>query len=226
MSKKTNDAVSKLSKPAAAKSTAKPRNRKTAAERAALSNPATPSTAPGEAAPAAAEKVSEGAEFSGAPESGEVTSPSSNEPQHGNPAEPAAHQPVDPARSQNDMDQITLVRSTATRKDARLVIYNIEGRKGSVQFLGSLFEGGAAGAPERLTLNSDVSFAQPRVAKPKETPEERKARLAALPKPTIEQQIAKAEEKARKLREKLERQAAKANTGGGDQGAATETAAQ
>lgn len=31
------------------------------------------------------------------------------------------------------METITLTRSTAPRKDQRLVIYNIEGRKGSPQ---------------------------------------------------------------------------------------------
>jgi hypothetical protein len=39
------------------------------------------------------------------------------------------------------MKNLTLGRSTAARKTNRLVIYKIEGRTGSVQFLSTLFGG-------------------------------------------------------------------------------------
>ena len=60
--------------------------------------------------------------------------------------------------------EITLVRSSAARKDPRLVIYNIEGRTGSVQFLSTLFGGtqtSQGNPPERMTLVGE--FAPPRV---------------------------------------------------------------
>ncbi len=47
------------------------------------------------------------------------------------------------------METITLVRSTAPRKDQRLVIYNIQGRTGSVQFLST--PSSAAARPIRAT---------------------------------------------------------------------------
>jgi len=94
--------------------------------------------------------------------------------------------------------EITLVRSSAARKDPRLVIYNIEGRTGSVQFLSTLFGGtqtSQGNPPERMTLVGE--FAPPRV---KETPAERKARLALLPKLTPAEKIAKAEERLAKMK--------------------------
>ena len=109
------------------------------------------------------------------------------------------------------MAELVLTRSTADRKSKRLVIYNFEGRKGSVQFLSTLFGGdqkSVGNPPDKLTLIGE--FAEPKVAKPKETPEERKARLAALPKPTLAEKVAKAEERAAKLREKLAKAKAEA----------------
>ena len=96
------------------------------------------------------------------------------------------------------MENLTLVRSTAARKDPRLVIYNIEGRTGSVQFLSTLFGGtqsSQGNPPEKLTLSG--TFAAP---KPKETPEERKARLAAI---TPEQKLSAMEVKIAKMKAKL-----------------------
>ena len=82
------------------------------------------------------------------------------------------------------METITLTRSTAPRKDQRLVIYNIEGRKGSVQFLSTLFGSNQTAQGNPLpTLTLTGVFAPP---PKKETPEERKARLAAI---TPEQRI-------------------------------------
>ena len=78
---------------------------------------------------------------------------------------------------------ITLVRSNSQRKNPRLVIFNIEGRAGSVQFFRTLFQDAV---PAKLTLIGE--FAPPKV---KETPEERKARLKALPKLTAAERVAK-----------------------------------
>ena len=86
------------------------------------------------------------------------------------------------------MDSITLVKSTAARKSQRLVIYGIEGRRGSVQFLSTLFGGdqhSQGNPPEKLTLTG--TFAKP------ESDEERKARLAARPKLTEAEKITKLE---------------------------------
>lgn len=96
------------------------------------------------------------------------------------------------------METLTLRRSTAARRDQRLVIYNIEGRTGSVQFLSTLFGGSQkdqGNPPERLTLTG--TFAPP---KPKETAEERKARLAAI---TPEQRLAKLEQRVAKMKAKV-----------------------
>ena len=75
------------------------------------------------------------------------------------------------------MENLTLVRSTAPRKDPRLVIHNIEGRTGSVQFLSTLFGGSQitrGNPPATLTLTGP--FPPP---KPKETPEQRLAKMEA-----------------------------------------------
>lgn len=108
-----------------------------------------------------------------------------------------------PERRMTTME-LTLTRSEAPRKSKRLVIYNIDGRKGSIQFLSTLFGGSqndVGNPPAQLKLVGE--FAEPKQPKPKETPEERKARLAALPKPTLEEKVKKAEERAARLREKL-----------------------
>ena len=91
---------------------------------------------------------------------------------------------------------INLTRSTAPRKDARLVIFNLEGRTGSVQFLKTLFNQDAI--PATLTLTGE--FAAPKV---KETPAERKARLALLPKLTPAERVAKMEERLANMKAKL-----------------------
>jgi hypothetical protein len=91
---------------------------------------------------------------------------------------------------------ITLTRNPAQRKNPRLVIFNIEGRPGSVQFFRALFPLNAV--PERLTLIGE--FAAPKV---KETPEERKARLAAMPKMTPAERLAKMEASVAKMKARL-----------------------
>ena len=100
---------------------------------------------------------------------------------------------------------INLTRSTAPRKDARLVIFNLEGRTGSVQFLKTLFNKDAI--PATLTLTGE--FAAPKV---KETPAERKARLALLPKLTPAERVAKMEERLANMKAKLVAPAPKADS--------------
>lgn len=99
----------------------------------------------------------------------------------------------------NVMD-ITLTKSNAPRKGDRLVIFNFgDGRRGSVQFQRSLF---GDAIPDSLTLVGEM--AEPKAPKAKETAEERKARLKALPKLTLAEKVAKAEERTAKLRAKLQ----------------------
>ena len=91
---------------------------------------------------------------------------------------------------------ITLVRSSAQRKNPRLVIFTIEGRQGSVQFFRTLFAKDAV--PARLTLTG--TFAEPKV---KETSEQRKARLKALPKLTPQEKLVKMEQRIAQMKAKL-----------------------
>jgi hypothetical protein len=91
---------------------------------------------------------------------------------------------------------IALVRSTSQRKNPRLVVFKIEGRPGSVQFFRTLFPNDEV--PATLTLTGD--FAAPKV---KETPEQRKARLKALPKPTAAEKLTKMEARLAKMKAKL-----------------------
>lgn len=143
------------------------------------------------------------ADFAGQPEPEPASSTSFTTPAAdatGNPPTPSATQ------EKHNMADLKLVLSKAARKSARLVIYNIEGRTGSVQFLSTLFGGGnksQGNPPETLTLVGE--FAEPKVKEPKVklTPEERKARLASLPKLTLAEKVAKAEARMEKLRQKL-----------------------
>lgn len=108
------------------------------------------------------------------------------------PAQPSAT-PTQPVVQEKKKMELTFVRSKAERKDSRLVIYNFaDGRPGSVQFLRTAFP---EQIPETITMSGD--FAE------KETPEQRKARLASLPKLTVAEKVAKGEERLAKLRAKL-----------------------
>jgi hypothetical protein len=93
--------------------------------------------------------------------------------------------------------EIQLTRSTAPRKTDRLVIYD-GGHLHSVQFLRTAF---GDTIPETITVSGE--FAAP---KPKETPEERKARIAAM---SPIDKIAAAEARARKTLARIEAQKAK-----------------
>lgn len=108
------------------------------------------------------------------------------------------------------MADLKLKLSTGERKSKRLVFYDIEGRTGKVQFLSTLFGGdqkSQGNPPAELTLTGE--FAEPKAPKAKETPEERKARLKALPKLTLAEKVARAEERAAALKAKLAKQAEK-----------------
>lgn len=99
------------------------------------------------------------------------------------------------------MADITFTRNTAARKSLAEV-YTAEGYPGSVRFSKTLFVNKTA--PDSITI-SNPAFAGPRV---KETKEERKARLKAMPKLTDAQKLEKIEAKAAKLRAKVQGTAA------------------
>jgi hypothetical protein len=86
---------------------------------------------------------------------------------------------------------ITLSRNDAPRR-SNMVVYAIDGRKGSVRFSKTLF----TNAPATLTL-SNASFAAP---KAKETKEERKARLALV---TPAERVAKMEARLARMKAQL-----------------------
>jgi len=100
---------------------------------------------------------------------------------------------------------ITLTRSNAPRKHDRFVIYKINDRPGSVQFLKTLFENDAV--PTTLTLTG--TFAAPKI---KETPEQRKARIKSLPKPTPAERLAKLEQRIARLKVEAEKDASPKDT--------------
>lgn len=119
------------------------------------------------------------------------------------PDEPATtlRSPETPATNKGQNMKLDFTRSNTTRKDDRLVIFNFaDGRAGSVQFLRSAF---GETVPNAISMEGDFAEKTAKAEKVKETPEERKARLAALPKPTLADRVKKAEEKAAKLRAKL-----------------------
>jgi hypothetical protein len=93
--------------------------------------------------------------------------------------------------------ELTLTRNHAPRKGDRLVIYNIEGRRGTVQFLTSLFD------KEVPTLKLVGEFAEPKVPVAKLTAEERKARRALLPKLTPAEKLAQMEKRVATMRAQL-----------------------
>lgn len=106
-----------------------------------------------------------------------------------------------PSRNEHTMN-LTLKRSDAARKGVRLVIYNFtDGRAGSVQFLRTAFPKDAV--PDTITMEGDFAEYVPKEAKVKETAAERKARLAALPKLTLAEKVARAEKRTADLRAKL-----------------------
>lgn len=99
------------------------------------------------------------------------------------------------------MAEIALTVNTEPRKNTRVLVFDIPGRRASITVPKSLF---GDNVPTSLILTSDVDLAPVAEPKPKETKEERKARLAALPKKTPAEKLAALEAKAAKLRAKLE----------------------
>lgn len=94
------------------------------------------------------------------------------------------------------MAELIFTRSDKQRKSIS-VVYTASGYPGSVRFSKTLFAD--KNAPLSVTVASDA-FAGPRV---KLTAEERKARLKARPKLTDAQKLEKIEQRAARLREKL-----------------------
>jgi len=94
------------------------------------------------------------------------------------------------------MTTLKLTRSDKTRKTL-MVVFTVDGRPGSVRFAKSLFVDQQP--PATLSITDDT-FAGPRK---QETKEERKARLAAMPKLTPAEQLAKLEAKIAKMKAKL-----------------------
>jgi len=103
---------------------------------------------------------------------------------------------IPPASQERKHMDVTLTLNKAPRKSERIVIFNSP--LNSVQFLRTAF---GETIPETLTVSGD--FAEPKASKVKETKEERKARLAALPKPTLADRVAAAEKRAADLKAKL-----------------------
>lgn len=99
--------------------------------------------------------------------------------------------------------EIVLSLDTKARKSSA-VVYSGEGLRSGVRIAKSAFANKTA--PTTITIVSD-SFAQPKV---KETKEERKARLAAAPKLTLAEKIAKREASLQALKDKAAKQAAPA----------------
>jgi hypothetical protein len=94
------------------------------------------------------------------------------------------------------METLILNRNDSPRRSL-MVVFTVNGRPGSVRFSKTLFANKQA--PETLTL-SDVAFAAPKV---RETPAERKSRLALLPKLTPAERLAKMEERIARMKAKL-----------------------
>ena len=89
--------------------------------------------------------------------------------------------------------EITLTRNDSPRKSL-MAVFGVDGRPGSVHFSKTLFTNQEA--PKTLTI-SDIAFAAPKL---RETPEERKARIKALPKLTTAERVAKMEQRLAKLK--------------------------
>lgn len=116
-------------------------------------------------------------------------------------AESQPTQAIEPAPKEKPMETVKLVLAPKQRKSKTLVIYNIEGRVGSVQFLRSLV--GETPAPT-LELSGEFVAAKEaaaRVPRAKLSKEER----AALPKPTLAEKVEKARLRAEKLQAKLDK---------------------
>lgn len=157
------------------------------------------SKAAAKATDAARREISEGAQNPLASTDGAaVTSdPTTNTPGGMEPPATAGNGPGPETKTMPEQT-ITLKRNTSPRKSDRLVIFD-GGHLHSVQFLATAFPPGEV--PDTLTITGN--FAEPTAPKAKMTPEERKAARAAQPKLTLAERVAKAEERAAQMREKL-----------------------
>jgi hypothetical protein len=95
------------------------------------------------------------------------------------------------------------VTATLDAKDRStiMVVYTLPGRPGSVRFSKTLFPDSKA--PATIEFPAGL-FAGPKVPRAQETKEQRKARLAARPKPTAAEKMARLEQKLAKLRAKVQ----------------------
>ncbi len=132
---------------------------------------------------------------------GDTSSQTNNQPV----ANPAPGGPTASSQTASPKEKpmtVNLVLAPKQRKSKQIVMFNIEGRRGQVQFQRSLF---GESVPESLVLDGDLAepkAAKVRTPKVKLTPEER----AALPKPTLAERVQKARERADKLAAKLNAQ--------------------
>jgi hypothetical protein len=112
---------------------------------------------------------------------------------------------IAPAQKKEKIMTLEFTHAPGARKDPRYVIFEFaDGRPGSIQFLRSAFPGeptSEVGIPSTVSITGE--FAEKAAPKPKESAEERKARLANAPKLTPAQKLARAEEKVARLRAKV-----------------------
>jgi hypothetical protein len=121
----------------------------------------------------------------------------------------SAAAPAADASGGKKMAEVNLTRSDKQRSTQMVVFTFADGRPGSVRISKTAFADKKA--PETLQLLTDA-YAGPRIERKSETKEERKARLAALPKPTPAEKLAKLQAKLAKLQ-------AQVGASGGDQAA-------
>jgi hypothetical protein len=108
-----------------------------------------------------------------------------------------------PAAKDTKIMQITLTKSTKTRKSTS-VVYTAGALRGSARFAKTFFKDG--NAPDTIVIDSDA-FAEP---KKKLTAEERKAARKDAPKLSPAEKLAKLQERSKKLEEKIAKEAAAA----------------
>jgi hypothetical protein len=114
-----------------------------------------------------------------------------------------AGMPPAATKEKKNMD-VTLTLNKEPRKSKRIVIFN--GPLNSVQFLRTAFPGDKntlEGVPETITVSGEFAEPKAKAEKIVETKEQRKARLAALPKLTLAEKVARAEKRAEELKAKL-----------------------
>jgi hypothetical protein len=113
-------------------------------------------------------------------------------------------------KTQRTRMDITVTKDPKARK-TNSIVYSTAGLRGTIRVPRSMFAN--ATAPDSFVISSDA-FAEPKAAKVKLTPEERKAARANRPQLTLAEKIAKREAALAKLREKMNQEAAAASSDG------------